>query len=163
MIITQEYLKSIKPKNEHVSDKYSSRIYKYLKKHKNKDMLVFCDFPNDIPIDYRQIVIGQFLNGDFIGVHFSQLINSSIHLNSIDCCFSADDYKQKKDISSVWFENYFKIGRCLYIPHTLSWIEGIDNRFSKDSHLEDERTCSWCGKIEHKKSKIITRIETYWK
>ena len=41
MIITKEYLKSVQPKLNGTSDKYSWNIYRYLKKHKGGDIRVF--------------------------------------------------------------------------------------------------------------------------
>ena len=104
----------------------------------------------------------RLVEGEYIVTSLQDLYNSSIPFNSLDYMdIDINEYaKKNKDISDYWFKKYAEIGRCLYINHDLSWIDGIDDRFPDDKKDINERTCAWCGKKQYKKTRIT--IERYW-
>ena len=161
MIITKEYLKSIKPKNLSESDKYSTRIYKYLRKLESKDVKIYKDksFTQDQPND---ILIGKLdLTGSLLAIHLPSLFCSQKPFDKLLVEYLPGEFDTSTEMSDPWFMNYQKIGRCIYLPHNFTWIEGGDNRFTQINATI--RQCNWCGLKEEKVQVQVQELKEVWK
>lgn len=148
MVITKEYVESIRPATDGVSDKYSWNIYRYLKYYIGENFVV-CQGAAD------GLLVGQFYPDDFYG-------NS---LRSLMCEYTTERYSWDKRLEVLpvtsFFGDYRRIGRCLLIPHDYPWYEGENTRFT---YVGNTRRCNWCGKWQHKeihKQVVMTRDEVW--
>lgn len=145
MIITKEYIKSVQPKINGKSDKYSWNIYRYLKRHKGEDIRVF-----------KGLIIGCMSSNGIIGNTIKELMSS----------YTRQEYWFDGEWETLeehgWFEKYQKIGRCLLIAHNHAWYEGEDTRFT---YVNNTRRCNWCGQWQHKElRKVVKReIKEQWR
>lgn len=146
MIITEEYLKSVRPEIDGKSDKYSWNIYRYLKKNLKGNVEVFSDG--------TQAIIGESYQGEVIGVPLLSLMKN---FSSSNYCFSWHLTELPK-----FLNDYQRIGRCLLIPHDHPWYEGEDKRFT---YVNNTRRCNWCGQWQHKEiHKVVKReIREEWR
>lgn len=178
-------LKKIKPKEVKISDKYSSNLYKFLKKTGYRNVyfntrnggmkgeeIVDLDWNN---IRAYNIYIGSNMMDDTYVVkdekiNFGQVIAKG--LNSIlgghklyqtgaYCAFG--HYYVKRDwidITEEFWTRYEKVGRCLFIDHD-GWYQDDNNtRFTYTD--KNTRVCNWCGKTEHKRIEEIIKHKEIW-
>ena len=157
MIITKEYLNSIRPSIKGKSDKYSWYIYRYLSKKLNHDVVIYkCDNEDN----RNSYIFGELLEqyNLLYGFTLFTLVTSGKY--EYVCSYNLDDYDNFEPYDE-WFSQYAKIGRCRYIEHCESWIKDGDTRFN---YINDHtRTCNWCGHTEHKVIKKVVSYEELWR
>lgn len=71
---------------------------------------------------------------------------------------SEDEYV---DVTEKFFEDYKKIGRCLFDSNHSGWLLGDENRFAYSD--EDTRECNWCNLKQKKHTKEIRKTIEEWK
>lgn len=177
-------LSKIKPKNVKVSDKYSSNLYKFLKKTGERNVyfntnngtmkhkeFVELDWDN---LKSYNIYIGSNMMDDTYEVKgkkidFGQVVAKSLNtilwgrkLYETGAYCGFGHYWVKRDwidITNEFWRRYEDIGRCLFIDHE-SCCKNKEDRFT---YLDDDsRKCNWCGKIEHKRTEEVITYKEIW-
>lgn len=153
-------LNQIKPKEKGVSDKYSWQLYNYFKKNKfniNSVKVIFDNSSwfdssyvefNKEDLNTMQIWIGYVdSEGWILGNSLNSIIGSS---NKKYMQWANPWVKQHEHIDiTEWFWNeYIKIGRCIWDKPHNGWLMDDKERFEYID--EDTRKCNWCGLIQHK-------------
>ena len=148
MIITKEYIRSVRPEVPEKPDKYSWNLYLYLKRNRNKNIRAYKDKSG-------KTVVGWECDGGVAGFNLV-----SILWNNKAQEFFMDSYWGLKEIPR-YFEKYQRIGRCLMVPHDEPWVPGGEHRFTI---VNNTRRCNWCGKWQHKKihKKTVVFREEQW-
>lgn len=158
-------LNEIKPKKVGTSDKYSSNLYKYLKE--NPKAKVFYSKTN-YSTEEEQVYdknnlstmstyIGQSLDGGISGVRLQEILGRLPKMGYF-YLMSEDEYV---DVTEEFFEDYKKIGRCLFDSNHSRWLLGDENRFAYSD--EDTRECNWCNLKQKKHTKEIRKTIEEWK
>ena len=150
MIIDSKYIDSVNPANNKFG-KFSPRMYKFLLKYKNKDIKAYQKSDED------GVLIGY---ADLDGWDVTSLFNICRSYGKLDRLVFLDKTMYKLTEIPHWFDDYQKIGRCIYTPHDWTWIANGDNRFGY-SNLGHIRTCNWCGEVAHRK--VCKEVETNWR
>lgn len=160
--------KDYKPKDEKVSDKYSSNLYKFLKKYKDKYSRVYFKPTsnydgNKIELDsnkclpFGQIYLGHVADSDIIGKSLAGIITGQKNY-TVGCYLNAKN--EWIDITEEFWTRYKDIGRCLFIGHDDWYQDDYNTRFT---YLDDKtRKCNWCGKIQYKRIEEIVREKEIW-
>lgn len=178
-------IKEIKPKGNE-SDKYSIQLYRFMKKNYpngcsvsyistqtkyNKDYTE--SFEEDVPFDKNIINMGDL----WIGKTFKREYDSDDMKGAIDWMYGnslgtilsgskekytvfANPWNNKKTVIDItdWFWNeYIRIGRCIWDSNHSGWLAKDDNRFTYVG--KNSRRCNWCGKWHHREIKKKVRIE----
>ena len=158
----------IKPKVKGKSDKYSWNLYKWVKK-KGFYPKVWFDTENrlngeKLEFDKENFPTYQLWIGgsDKEGLWF---YGSSLRsILSPRCKEWANPWMANKHIDITdWFWNeYIKIGRCIWDKSHDGWLENADERFA---YVGNTRKCKWCGKWQAKEIIKETTISRYdvWK
>lgn len=148
--------KDCKPKDEKVSDKYSSNLYKFLKKYKDTYSKVYF-YPinnwdgSEVKFDINnlateQVYIGKVVDDDIIGKSLMNIITGQ-KIYAVSCYYNAKN--DWIDITEEFWTRYKDIGRCLFIRHNGWYQDDYNTRFE---YLDDStRKCNWCSKIQHKR------------
>lgn len=162
-----ELLNKIKPTNEKISDKYSSNLYKFIKKYKNKYTKVFfhpisnwdgsevkLDMNN---LDGSQVYIGEISDEDMTGKSLMNILTGQ-KIYTVHCY-----YNIKNDLINItdeFWDKYVDVGRCLFIGHNGWYQDDCNTRFT---YLDDKtRKCNWCEKIQHKRIEEMVRKKEIW-
>lgn len=168
-------LSLIKPNYLRKSDKYSKRIYKYLKDNPHLRRVWYDESPFDntcspydrcvrklfdankmdlrnlyfgIPEPGTVCILGKCINGLIQGGGCSQETFTYIG-------YKCSNYTE---VTKEFFEKYIEIGRCIY-GHGV-WIADDEDRFT---YLDDKhRKCNWCGHEEHLVEKTYTHTYDVW-
>lgn len=150
----------LKPNKLNVSDKYSSNLYKFLKKNPNHTKVYFENRDawdgSEMQLDWNNICVSQIVIGSDVkeGGSFDCIVGKSLasivqgrKLNEL----YAITYHESiyTDITEEFWSKYEQIGRCLFFNHD-SWIQGDENRFRYIGE-DNIRECRWCGKIQELK------------
>jgi len=163
MIITKDYLKSIKPKVKGIDDKYTWWMYKKLKemttfqsKHIDREVFVYKSIPKETEgqmlytriyigwSDGTRCITGYPINGKTEGCYMFGMGNNP----------RRDKYFEEiKD----FFDKYLKIGICSYAEHN-SWYG--DNRYIE---IGNTRKCKYCGHWQKREFYTIKEIKRYEK
>lgn len=148
MIITKEYIRSVRPEVPEKSDKYSWKLYLYLKRNRNKNIRAYKD-------NRGETIVGHECDDGVEGMNVISIL--------------WDDKAEEYFMGSYWklkeipkyFEKYQRIGRCLMISHDQPWVLGGEHRFTV---VNNTRHCNWCGKWQHKKihKKTVVVREEKW-
>ena len=150
MIIDSKYIESVNPTNNKFG-KFSPRMYTFLRKHKGEDIRAYQKDDED------GVLIGR-VEPD--GWDIIALFDICCLYSQINKLVFLDKTMYKLTEIPHWFDDYQKIGRCIYTPHDWTWIANGDNRFTY-SNLGHIRTCNWCGKVAHRK--VSKEKEIHWK
>lgn len=167
MIITPEFLQSIRPKKSHRSDKYSWNIYRYLKKYINFDIHIcwykekkslgtYEGFDKKSSLRGMQIfiILGGLDKGNLCGTRIYDLQHKGNHSELVTFSFCLFDPKSFTDITEWFFLKYQRIGRCIFDRTHSGWWADSEERFTQINRKS--RRCNWCG--EHQRRSIIKAV-----
>lgn len=148
MIITKEYIRSVRPEVPEKPGKYSWNLYLYLKRNCNKNIRAYKDRRGET-------VVGRECDGRALGMNVLSILWDDKAQE-----YPMDIYQELKEIPR-YFEKYQRIGRCLMISHDKPWIPGGERRFTV---VNNTRRCNWCGRWQHKKihKKTVVVREEKW-
>lgn len=186
-------IKSIKPKQRGISDKFSWQLYYYIKKHhKNAKSLL------DIKVYYNlseKVYDENYENYEIKHNEFDKnnLIRSNIHIgdmrkekyeegyltwyygNKLNGIIGTSKEKYTKfanpwwsknkviDITEWFWSEYLKLGRCLFTPHD-SWYKDYNN--TRWTYInKNSRRCNWCGQYQRRfiETEKITMRNEVWR
>jgi hypothetical protein len=173
----KEFLKQIKPKIKGESDKYSWQLYEFLRKNYNRfgipnvyyiqtqdswdskeEKAIYVDRPfdeNDSRLNY--IWIGDnHRDGWYYGNKLSNILGCSREKYTVFAC----PYFNNRIIINIteWFWNeYLKIGRCIWDRSHHGWLVNDDKRFIYVN--KNSRKCQWCGLWQHREIEKRVKIE----
>jgi|GEM_PF-1168993 len=183
-------IKLIKPKDKK-SDKYSIQLYNFLKRNYPNGCNVYYistqlkwnnetkeTYEVDVPFDENTFNIGDiwigvteretYNNGEFKGYidwMYGNLLGTILGYSRNKYTVFANPWNNKKtviDITDWFWNNYIKIGRCIWDRSHKGWLDNDENRFT---HIDqNNRKCNWCGLVQHKEIKeeqIIKRTEIW--
>lgn len=167
----------IKPKHNGKSDKYSWQLYQYIVKNFKhtkdlKNIQVFFNNQdrfsgekiafNKDDIRLSQIVVGTRHNTDrdkvVSGNNLSTIMGASKNKYTSWSYhpIAGWENEQFEDIT-VWFwDEYIKLGRCLFDKGHNGWWQGEEDRFI---YVNNTRRCDWCGQWQEKKIDKVVKIE----
>lgn len=167
-------IKLIKPKNIKTSDKYSTNLYKFVKKKRfahvyfNKKS---CWDGKELKLNWNEILPSQIFIGSnmidefyedinigcFIGKSLARIISGNKLYDCGAYCGFGGFYPKRDfiDITEEFWKRYIKIGRCLFLNHD-AWCIGQDKRFT---YVNNTRKCNWCGKWQKKQIEKETEIK----
>lgn len=173
-------ISKIKPKNIKKSDKYSSQIYRYIKKNPECFGIYYvstqdiydhesdgfvekeCDFDinnfrgDKLWLGYIERETNSKGYIDWLYGNTLSTITSSVSKNRYE--IFANPWLNKKkviDVTKEFWEHYIKVGRCVYVDHNREFCLHDEGRFE---YLNDgHRKCNWCGAEEQ----LIKKIKTY--
>ena len=157
-------LKLIKPKNLKVSDKYSTNLYKYLKKNPNSRIFYRkVNRWNEEELEYNvhnfsigNAILGVEYHDNYVGNCLMDILQKS---SSTRWCYLKSMHGELVDITDEFFRDYELIGRCLFDPTHSKWVLGDDKRFTYIN--EDSRICNWCGQSHTKRIETETIVKEY--
>lgn len=173
----KELLEKIKPKNIKKNDKYSFRIWRYIKNQQCMKVYVSLDEGEELDLNNintiktyigREVMddIYEFENdrkvniGSFSGRSLSSIFSGKdLKRNYCYCGFGGSYPKKWIDITDYFWEKYIAIGLCLIYSHN-SYIQNED-RFTID---KDIRVCNYCGQEQkmHIKRTVNVIEEEIW-
>lgn len=157
MILSKKYLQQINPKQKIYNAKYSQGTYNFLKKHQNKDITIYWDSEdnlsgcniefNENKISSRQILFCfHNKNEEIFGTCWMNIMVNKYQL--YDYSYQNDTFQ---DITNWFFDNYLKIGRCLFDDNHVNFLLGENHNYVKDEErfniINGHKTCKWCEKI----------------
>ena len=148
MIITKEYVRSVRPEVPEKPDKYSWNLYLYLKRNRNENIRAYKD-------KRGETIVGHECDGGSRGMNVLSILWDDKAQE-----YSLGIYGELKEVPK-YFEKYQRIGRCLMISHDQPWVPGGEHRFTV---VNNTRRCNWCGKWQHKKihKKTVVVREDKW-
>jgi hypothetical protein len=161
-------INKFKPNDIKISDKYSSNLYKFLKKYNKQgyNRVYFNPIDNYdghiIELDmnflpYANIFIGNMIEDDLTGNSLARILVGQ-PLYKLSCRINVKD--TYIDITVEFWKRYEEIGRCLFIGHN-SWYQDDNNtRFTYTD--DDTRVCHWCGKTENRRFEEIIKYKEIW-
>lgn len=161
-------INKFRPKDIKISDKYSSNLYKFLKKYNKQGYNKVYFDPVDnydghlIELDMNflplaNIYIGNMIEEDVIGNSLSKIVTGQ-SIYKLIC--RINDKAEYIDITDEFWKRYEEIGRCLFIDHN-GWYQDDNNtRFTYTDGIT--RVCNWCGKRESKRIEEIIKHKEIW-
>lgn len=168
-------LSAIKPKGN-ISDKFSLQLFRYIKKNPRCNEVYFykknffdgevMELDKESGLNMNQVVIGlgrEFyggVKGSVSGTKLSTIMGVSNDKYTVFSfyLYDADDFI---DITEWFWEQYKKIGRCLFDRAHSRWYQGDKDRFT---YVNNTRKCNWCGEWQRKeieKEVQIRRVEKW--
>jgi hypothetical protein len=161
-------INKFKPKDIKISDKYSSNLYKFLKKYNKQGYNKVYFNPVDnydghlIELDmeslpFANIYMGNMIEGDVIGNSLARIVTGQT-LYKLSCNINVKD--EWIDITKEFWKRYEAIGRCLFIGHNSWYQDDYNTRFTYADEIT--RVCNWCGKTERKRIKEIIKHKEIW-
>lgn len=145
------------------SDKFSRNIYNWFRaKGKRYGFGVWCEQRNIItdkhdPFTYQNARRGDiyfgFRDGDFvIGAKMRAV---QVGDNETACWVGT---RKAIEITDWFWSEYLKRGRCLLNDHDMGLLYDR-GRFTVNG---ETRTCNWCGAVQHRHVRTITRERIEW-
>lgn len=157
MIITPEYLNSIKPKKRGQCDKFSWNIYRYLKEKCMFDIQV-CWYEKswiDGSVEHfsennslRNVQTFILFGGHYSGARILDLQSKGNSSTLETYSFCAFDKEKFIDITEWFLKRYQQIGRCIFDLEHGGWWSGEGDRFTVIN--KKSRRCNWCGQYQRK-------------
>jgi predicted nucleic-acid-binding Zn-ribbon protein len=173
----------VKPK-EKVSDKYSIQVYKFLTKNPcclkvyyqaMHPIQVSCDENHEPVYEYKyfefdinnfnikdiyfscqsQDLVSKY--NEITGATLSRIISDSKNKYELYCYACGYSPRKYVDITSIFWSEYVKRGRCIWDRKHNGWLMDDDNRFTYAN--KNSRRCNWCGEWQHRKINKKVRIE----
>ncbi|MBT2759933.1 hypothetical protein [Paenibacillus sp. ISL-20] len=161
-------LGKIKPKVKGESNKYSWNLYKFLSKIVKKNEYIdsqlriywnhhsrwdgeHLPFNTDLS-NGMQIIIDPYGNKSSGYFMNTVLRKGNCELYSL-CVWKKEDLL---DITDWFFDEYEKIGRCIFDPDHNGWMLGTDGRYT---YVNNTRKCNWCGQWHHREIVKKVKIE----
>ncbi|HOW51781.1 MAG TPA: hypothetical protein PLV42_07035 [bacterium] len=150
-IVTPEYLKAVRPAGlkEGRSDKYSVNLYRFFKRMLDKDRILA---PHRLRVWKDQGNHWWFgfpdRGNEFYGVRFITVISRGYRKDEVFCFLKTP---MVEEITAEFYEQYRKIGRCIYHMQGSHHIEHDDYMLHTDGRYTmsadgKRRTCNWCGR-----------------
>jgi hypothetical protein len=146
--MTQELLDAIRPTN---GTKFSPNLFRWAYKHQHRDLRVYMRSGKREGLP-DMLYIGDFYDGDFIGMHLIRVLCQGIALQEL--CYLSGTFTEVPD----FWERYVKIGRCaIDTNHQMRWMP-FDCNVQRYEIEGDKRVCQWCGavQIRRKRSEVKT-------
>lgn len=134
--------KDVKPKKNGQSDFFSWQLYKWLCAYSERTRIYKA-------LDGTVYIGDAIKDGWVYGRRLRELCSYKAGLQGYAFSASAG-VNQWTDITEEFWTEYLKIGTCAI--HGDLWHEWVETSTT--------RQCQYCGKVEHKKERIVT--ETYW-
>ena len=157
-MITKEYLKTINPKQQSYNPKYSQGTYTFLHKNKNKDIKIYWlnknyVTGNIIAFNKRaikfyptQIYFMYKVNGDWLGTSWTNIMRNKYKVYD----YSSWEMNEFEDITEWFFNEYSKIGRCLFDREHINFLLGENHNYvgeeGRFETVDGVKYCRWCGK-----------------
>ena len=143
MIINAE---DFKPKEKGKSDFYSWNLYRWLRKNKGKECLIF-----ETPREYIPLVIGwKDPHGNVIGFRLNELCSTGSNRKfPQQFCYGDQGWP---DVTEEFYKEYDRIGVCAIHENAAhDWVYSVCGNL---------RSCKHCKKQE---SRVLKMIEqAYW-
>lgn len=161
-------IKSVKPKNVKVSDKYSANLYRFLKKNEHWGISVFAPQWSMIDGSFKEFDFDDPNCGEiYIGFRddFGWLVGN--RLSHITCgmrgylesyCYAPGDgsfYKNMIEITDWFYSEYKEKGRALWDVSGSMRMVGDEDRFTV---IGNTKRCNWSGRWYHKE--VVKRQKT---
>jgi hypothetical protein len=171
-------INQFKPKIKGISDKYSCQLYEYLRRNYGR----FQGLPNvyyiqtqdrwnselemaeqiEVPFDSIDLKIGHIFVGEnnrdgwYSANRLSNILGDSKEKYTI---FAIPWFKNKTviDITDWFWDEYRRIGRCVWDRPHIGWLMDDDERFVYIN--KNSRKCQWCGEWQHREIEKRVKIE----
>lgn len=177
-------IKCFKPKTKGKSDKYSCQLYEFLRRHQQR----FNGLPNVYYIQTQDRWNSELERTEQVEVLFDKQNFSRAHIwvgnidgegwyygNKLSCIIG--ESKEKYTIfASLWYTDrtviditdwfwneYLKVGRCIWDKSHNTWLMNDDDRFTYIN--KNSRRCNWCGQWQHREIEKRVKLErkSLWK
>lgn len=157
------YAASVKPAKRGRSDKFSWRLYRFLSCFHGAFPQVYAhqinraDNKSFRPFDKAtarpsELFIGRLdADGWASGSYVCDILNTSYPLAGY--AFAPRFFVHAVDVSDWFWPEYQRIGRCIWDPGHVGFMEGTESRFEL-SPGGKARVCLWCGQ----RQKLVTRV-----
>lgn len=156
MIITNEYVKQVKPVKKGKSDKYSWNLYRFIKLNRNlKVYRVGWNSRDGVcPVDEGCTILRDEFGNTAI---LNRILTDGP--KALSCCFSWSgagwSNLDKEDITDQFFRDYLRSGVCSFASDWYHKWKSVNR---------NSRKCLYCGKHETRKIetiKTVKRIERW--
>lgn len=160
--------KGFSPKAHGISDKFSWRLYKFLKKHKNLRIMYYRKTPMGKIVEFdptkSQHLMQLFAMIDGLslaGACFNSIMSNSEYWNEI-YAFDVWGVDNFVDVTDWFFKEYARTGRCMFDREHSMWWQGKENRYTFIN--ANSRRCNWCGEWQRRKieKQITVKRENVW-
>lgn len=147
-------MEKLKPKNINKSDKYSSNLYKFIRKHEFKELKAYAPqwsmldgsfkpFDFDNPCDGEIYIGHKDDTGWLVGRRLTDILCGLSKWKEMYCYCPGPFYDNMIEITDWFWAGYEREGRALWDVHGKRHMMGDEGRWT---YVGNTRKCNWSGR-----------------